>query len=928
MKPLFATAIRVSLLVVAFSVLPAQAQVRQVNIATDATDPANSADTEPSIAVNPTNPLDIAVVAFSGNWSATTAAPVWRSSDGGLTWRRVAQIPQPVAGSNGPGDQKLAFDNAGRLHVAELGVNTGGVLADFVYRQTGAVDALLTPGAAYGDDQPHLDIDRSAAGPCSGRLYSPWLNFGVARPRSTVSNSANRGVTLADVGAGDNGTFPNRTSRVAIAPNGRVYLIYKTREGGLTAEPNAFENAHFRVNRSDDCGATWTGLGAAGVSVHGAGAVQTFFTNQFGAPPRPVARARSSDAWIAADPGDGDVYAAYVQRDGSGFGQVFVARSTDQGVTWTTRRVTSGTHHSAYPEIAVAANGAVGVLYVDFEDNGSVTTFRHRFARSFDNGGTWNDQILQSMNPATLSNAASGFLWGDYEGLTAEGNTFYGVFTGQSTGRTTLQFDPVFFRTSAFATPPTLHVTSPLVFPESCSLTPVVTTLNVCNSGGAPLTVFPITSSSPQFAVVAPSGGFPLSVSAGSCLPVQVRFTPAGVGPAAGTLTIPSDDPANLTTTVAVQASVGQPRILTMTADSGAFAETCVAASGFRDGAVTLNNAGSCPLTVTALTSSSPEFELPQVLAYPMNVAPGASVAVPIRFRPATPGAKTTTLTFASNDPVTPSKLVTMTGASPPEYVCAPPLFSAVDGTAGPTWGSGRTGNYTVTAAGRVLRSFGRERTFALQATGDYRFYPGRQEGQIDAGLVYRRGLVQFAVLGAAKQANLRSEVSTGALTQAAVSIDALLPTIRLGLFGAKGLRERSVVGVTEVVGPPSGGVQVVTVTERLLHVVDQLGVGGQGALAPGWWLDANVVFLKRHAPGVSNTAGGAVRVSRLLLPGVVGTLGVDVNESFLGANAVGTVTLGVTLGRWSRPQDYSNPVNPLGALVPTMHYEVFGRVR
>jgi hypothetical protein len=129
-------------------------------------------------------------------------------------------------------------------------------------------------------------------------------------------------------------------------------------------------------------------------------------------------------------------------------------------------------------------------------------------------------------------------------------------------------------------------------------------------------------------------------------------------------------------------------------------------------------------------------------------------------------------------------------------------------------------------------------------------------------------------------------------------------------------------------VGPPSGGVQVVAVTERLLHVVDQLGVGGQGLLAPGWWLDANLVFLKRHAPGVSNTAGGAVRVSRLLLPGVVGTLGVDVNESFLGAHTVGTVTIGVTLGRWSRPQDYSNPLNPLGALVPTLHYEVFERVR
>ena len=44
---------------------------------------------------------------------------------------------------------------------------------------------------------------------------------------------------------------------------------------------------------------------------------------------------------------------------------------------------------------------------------------------------------------------ADGFLWGDYEGLTAMGNTFYGVFTGESIGRSMRQLDPIFFRESA-----------------------------------------------------------------------------------------------------------------------------------------------------------------------------------------------------------------------------------------------------------------------------------------------------------------------------------------------------------------------------------------------------------------------------------------------------------------------------------------------
>jgi hypothetical protein len=114
-------------------------------------------------------------------------------------------------------------------------------------------------------------------------------------------------------------------------------------------------------------------------------------------------------------------------------------------------RVTDGTHNSAYPEIAVAGNGAVGVLYIDYDDSGVHTIFRHHLARSFDNGASWTDQILQSEDPSTFTAGTfrNFFLWGDYEGLTALGKTFYGVFTGQSIGRATVQQDPIFFTETA-----------------------------------------------------------------------------------------------------------------------------------------------------------------------------------------------------------------------------------------------------------------------------------------------------------------------------------------------------------------------------------------------------------------------------------------------------------------------------------------------
>src|SRR4029077_15961451 len=87
-----------------------------VDIATDVTDPLNLADTEPSIAVNPVDPTKIAVVTFSENWGPNNMAPVWKSDDGGATWRKVFQIPEPAPGLGGPGDQKIAFDATGRLY--------------------------------------------------------------------------------------------------------------------------------------------------------------------------------------------------------------------------------------------------------------------------------------------------------------------------------------------------------------------------------------------------------------------------------------------------------------------------------------------------------------------------------------------------------------------------------------------------------------------------------------------------------------------------------------------------------------------------------------------------------------------------------------------------------------------------------------------
>ena len=476
---------------------------------------------------------------------------------------------------------------------------------------------------------------------------------------------------------------------------------------------------------------------------------------------------------------------------------------------------------------------------------------------------------------------------------------------------------------------PQIQIPGDVNFGNTCVGPATTAVLNVCNTGSANLVVNDIASSDPLFAVTSPSAGFTVTIGPDSCFPFQVTFNPASPGPKTATLTVSSNDSTTPTLPVAVKASVGQPTAVTIIADTGNFGELCVNPTKFRDLPLTINNSGSCPLTVTAIATSSADFQLPQVLNFPLSVAPGDTLTVPGRFQPTSPGAKSANVTITTNDPASPAKVIAVSGTAPPSYVCQPPLFASIDAAVGPTWGSSGGGNYTFNSSGRVMAPFGPNHTFGVQAQGEYLFYPGRQEGQLDTALLYRRALLQFTAGGSFKAANLRDELSAGAISHATLALDVLLPNVRFGIFGSKGLKETDVVSLSESFGVPAMSGQLIVATEQLLHTNDQLGGVVQFEVVPNTWIDGHAEWLHRHAPGIGDTAGGAARLSALIFSNVALTAQFDVNESFVNPlHTTGTFTIGVTLGRWSRPTDYSNPLTPLGTFVPRVHYERFGRVR
>ena len=79
---------------------------------------------------------------------------------------------------------------------------------------------------------------------------------------------------------------------------------------------------------------------------------------------------------------------------------------------------------------------------------------------------------------------------------------------------------------------------------------------------------------------------------------------------------------------------------------------------------LTLSNSGHCPLTITAITSSSSEFLAPKAMAYPLLLDAGGAMQVPIRFQPTSFGPKSATINVVSDDPAGP-RTAEVSGVAP-----------------------------------------------------------------------------------------------------------------------------------------------------------------------------------------------------------------------------------------------------------------------
>lgn len=202
-----------------------------------------------------------------------------------------------------------------------------------------------------------------------------------------------------------------------------------------------------------------------------------------------------------------------------------------------------------------------------------------------------------------------------------------------------------------------------LVFGTLCK-GPAYLTLKVFNVGMKDLVITSVQRlmGSAAFAVLS-TPGTPLILAAGEEIEFTVRYAPTAAGiPDVAVIRINSNDAMAPFVDVTAMGSLGAGKVATAIPDSGDFGDVCLGT--LADELLTINNPGDCPLSISNVTSSSADFQVPGVLSYPLRVNPGGSIDVAIRFRPSSFGAKSGTIRILSDDPAGPHS-VRVSGTAP-----------------------------------------------------------------------------------------------------------------------------------------------------------------------------------------------------------------------------------------------------------------------
>ncbi len=372
---------------------------------------------EVSIAINPTNPQNLA--------AGANIRYYYYSTNGGLNWT------QGQLGSTYGvwGDPCTIYDHLGNLYFAHLSnpPSPGYWIDRIVVQKSTNGGATWNNGVGVGFNPPVKNQDKEwlaadmTDSPHRGNVYMAWTefdNYGSSNPadstRILFARSTDQGTTWsAPVRVSDRGgdcVDEDNTVEGAVPSVGPDGTVYTTWSGPLG----------LMFDKSTDGGATW---GSDIFVAAQPGGWDFAVSGIYRANGMPITACD-----VSTSTHRGNVYVCWSdQRNGLTDTDVFLVKSTDGGQTWgSVRRVNNDltTRHQFF--VWMTIDQTTGYLYFVFYDrrNTSGNTTDVYMARSTDGGETFSN-FLVSQSSFTPQ---SGVFFGDYTNIAAMNGKIYPIW--------------------------------------------------------------------------------------------------------------------------------------------------------------------------------------------------------------------------------------------------------------------------------------------------------------------------------------------------------------------------------------------------------------------------------------------------------------------------------------------------------------------
>ena len=372
---------------------------------------------EVTIAINPLNPDILAAGANIDNF--------YRSTDGGLTWTETHLVSNLLGVW---GDPVVLFDSLGNLYYGHLSnpIPPGYWIDRIVVQKSTNNGLTWNDGVGVGfvapknQDKEWLAVDHTQS-PYRGTIYMTWTEFddyGSSNPndssRIKFSKSTDEGetwsnaITISDVSGNcidsdntDEGAVP------CVGPNGEVYVAWAGPVGLV-------------FDKSTDGGQTW-GTDVFVSDIPGGWDFDVSGISRCNGLPITMCD-------IGNSPYNGHIYVVWSdQRNGATNTDIFMARSTDGGATWTAPIKVNDdntTRHQFF--VWSTIDLSTGHLWFVFYDRRNTTgAATDVFVAKSTDGGTTFENFKVSESSFTPT---SGVFFGDYTNIAAWEGKIYPIW--------------------------------------------------------------------------------------------------------------------------------------------------------------------------------------------------------------------------------------------------------------------------------------------------------------------------------------------------------------------------------------------------------------------------------------------------------------------------------------------------------------------